>query len=102
MISGEGIMDKLKHNIGIVFYTLSSIAVLLAGLNWIIGMHINPLSEKIDNLINNDIKHMNERIDKVEHNMNARFDTVNARFDKMNERFDKLYQILLKDKQNSK
>ncbi len=77
--------------VGIIFGIVSTIALFLTGLSWVIGIHINPINDKLDNLINNDIKHITDDIKEL-----------NNRFDKMNGRFDKLYQILLKDKQNSK
>ena len=46
-------MEKLKGIgivCGIIFSVLSSIGLLLAGLSWVIGMHIIPVNSNIKSL----------------------------------------------------
>ena len=105
-------MDKkVKNNgfLGLSWSAVTSIIIytglIFGGFSWMLNSQ-NKLMEKgfdkiesdFKTLRDNDLKHITDDIKEL----NGRFDTINARFDKMNERFDGLYQILLKDKKNSK
>ncbi len=72
-------VESLKNWAGLVFYTLSAMAIFISGLSWVIGMHIIPVNAniefvkievskvntKLNKLIDNDIKHLKEDIEKI-------------------------------------
>ena len=72
-------VESLKNWAGLVVYTLSAMAIFISGLSWVIGMHIIPVNAniefvkievskvntKLNKLIDNDIKHLKEDIEKI-------------------------------------
>ena len=55
--------------VAIVFGVLSCMGLLMAGLSWVIKMHLIPINNKLDNLISNDLKHLKEDIKYLKEDM---------------------------------